>query len=63
MIQGKTWNNVNELMNGGNVSKKNTEVDKLITNNDGVERTVKTEKDIAESFNDFFCEHWPKVSS
>ena len=27
----KTWKNVNELLNGGNVSKKNTEVDKLIT--------------------------------
>ena len=42
---------MNELLNGGNVSKKNTEVDKLRTTTDGVERTVTTEKDIAESFN------------
>ena len=46
---------MNELLNGGNVSKKNTEVDKLITNTDaGVDRIVTTETDIAESFNDFF---------
>ena len=58
----KTWKTVNELLNGGNVSKKNTEVDKLITNTDGVDRIVTTEKDIAESFNDFFVNIGPKLA-
>ena len=42
----KTWKTVNELLNGGNVSKMNTEVDKLRTNTDGVRRIVTIQRKI-----------------
>ena len=58
----KTWKIVNELLKGGNVGQKNTEVEKLTINNDGVKQEMTSEKDIAESFNDFFVSIGPKLA-
>ena len=56
----KTWKIVNELLNGG--SKRNTEVENLIVNKDGVEQKVTSDEDIAERFNDFFVNIGPKLA-
>ena len=59
---GKTWKTINELLNGGNISKKNTEVEKLVMSTNRGEKIVQSEKDIANSFNDFFVNIGPKLA-
>ena len=41
---GKTWKTINELLNGGNVSKKNTEVEKLVISTNGEEKNCTIRK-------------------
>lgn len=59
----KTWQTINELLHGKNISVQNTAIERLAIHKNGEDKVVTDDHEVASEFNDFFVGIGPSLAN